>query len=136
YFLPHKGTADVWVQTTDGRKMFIPKGIHILLDIWHANRHEDHWGTAVTGHPALSFVPERWAAIEARERCPKDLMHFGFGFGARICPGQHLGQLETALVVGAFVKLFAFKSPMAEYQAAAGVSTKPRDGTFIELAPR
>jgi cytochrome P450 len=136
YFLPRRGTADVWVQTTDGRKMFIPTGVHILLDVWHANRHEDHWGTAVTGHPALSFVPERWAQMEARGRMSKDLMHFGFGFGARICPGQHLGQLEAALVVGAFVKLFAFRSLTTEYQATAGVSTKPRDGTLVELELR
>lgn len=136
YFLPRKGTADVWVETTDGRKMFIPKGVHILLDIWHANRHEDHWGIAATGHPALSFVPERWAEMEDRGETAKDRMHFGFGFGARICPGQHLGQLETALVVGAFVKLFAFKSPTAEYQAMAGVSTKPGDGTLVELTLR
>ena len=136
YFLPRKGTADVWVQTTDGRKMFIPKGIHILLDIWDANRHEDHWGIKVTGHPALSFVPERWADVEAKGQSAKDLMHFGFGFGARICPGQHLGQLEAALVVGAFVKLFTFKSLTPDYQALAGVSTKPRDGTLVELALR
>ena len=63
-------------------------------------------------------------------------MHFGFGFGARICPGQHLGQLETALVVGALVKFFTFTSPTAEYRANAGVSTKPRDGTLVDLALR
>jgi cytochrome P450 len=136
YFLPRRGTADVWVETRGGNKLFIPKGIHILLDIWHANRHEDHWGVAATGHPALSFVPERWVDIAARRKSPKDLMHFGFGHGARICPGQHLGQLETALVVGAFVKLFTFKAPAAKYDAMAGVSTKPRDGTLVDLALR
>ena len=136
YFLPRQGTADVWVQTTDSRRMFIPKGVHLLLDVWHANRHEDHWGVAKTGHPALDFVPQRWAEIEAREQVSKDLMHFGFGFGARICPGQHLGQLETALVVGALVKLFTFKAPTTDYQANAGVSTKPRDGTLVDLVLR
>ena len=33
YFLPRQGTVDVWVETTDGRRLFIPKGIHILLDV-------------------------------------------------------------------------------------------------------
>jgi cytochrome P450 len=136
YFLPRRGTEDTWVETTDGRKLFIPKGIHLLLDVWHANRHEDHWGTAVTGYPALNFVPERWAEMESRGLTAKDMMHFGFGFGARTCPGQHLGQLETALVVGAFSKLFAFKAPTAEYEAMAGVSTKPLDGTMVELTLR
>jgi cytochrome P450 len=140
YFLPRRGTADVWVETTDGRKMFIPRGVHLLLDVWHANRHEDHWGVTKTGHPALAFAPQRWAKIEARQAggaaMAKDLMHFGFGFGARICPGQHLGQLETALVVGALVKLFTFTSPTTDYQANAGVSTKPRDGTVVDLVLR
>jgi cytochrome P450 len=136
YFLPRRGTADVSVETTDGRKMFIPKGAHLLLDVWHANRHEDHWGVAKTGHSALDFAPQRWAEIEAREQVSKDLMHFGFGFGARICPGQHLGQLETALVVGALVKLFTFKAPTTDYHVKAGVSTKPSDGTLVDLALR
>jgi cytochrome P450 len=136
YFLPRRGTADVWVRTTDGRRLFIPKGIHLLLDVWHANRHDDHWGVAKTGYPALQFAPERWAAIDAREDVPKDLMHFGFGFGARICPGQHLGQLETALVVGALVKLFTFKAPTTDYRAKAGVSTKPLDETLVDMVLR
>ena len=136
YFLPRQGTADVWVQTTDSRRMFIPKGVHLLLDVWHANRHEDHWGIARTGHSALRFAPQRWAEMDAREDLPKDLMHFGFGFGARICPGQHLGQLESALVVGALVKLFTFTAPTPDYQAKAGVSTKPLDGTLVDLTLR
>lgn len=136
YFLPRRGTSDVWIETRHGGKLFIPKGIHILLDIWHANRHEDHWGMAATGYPALSFVPERWKNIESRRQSSKDLMHFGFGHGARICPGQHLGQLEAALVVGAFVKLFTFRSTTPEYGVTAGVSTKPGDGTLVELALR
>ena len=136
YFLPRQGTADVWVQTTDGRRMFIPKGVHLLLDVWHANRHEDHWGVARTGHPALRFAPQRWAEMDAREDVPKDLMHFGFGFGARICPGQHIGQLECALVVGALVKLFTFTAPTPDYHAKAGVSTKPSDGTRVDLTLR
>ena len=86
YFLPRQGTADVWVETTDARRMFIPRGVHLLLDVWHANRHEDHWGVARTGHPALRFAPQRWADLDAREEVPKDLMHFGFGFGADL-PG-------------------------------------------------
>jgi cytochrome P450 len=136
YFLPRQGTADLWVETTDSRRMFIPQGVHLLLDVWHANRHEDHWGVAKTGYPALRFTPQRWAEIDAREDVPKDLMHFGFGFGARICPGQHLGQLETALVVGAIVKLFTFSAPALDYKAKAGVSTKPMDGTLVELTMR
>jgi cytochrome P450 len=136
YFLPRRASADTWIGTADGRKLFIPHGTHILLDVWHTNRHEDHWGVSVTGHPALDFVPERWEELSAQGRGSKELLHFGFGHGPRVCPGKHLGQLEVALVVGAFVKLFRFKAVHTENQAKAGVSTKPLDGTLVELELR
>jgi len=136
YFLPRRATADTWIETADGRKMFIPQGTHNLLDIWHANRHEDHWGMEATGYPALDFVPERWAEMAARGRGSKDVLHFGFGHRPRVCPGKHLGQLEVGLVVGAFVKMFKFKAANAENHAKAGVSTKPLNGTVVDLELR
>jgi cytochrome P450 len=136
YFFPRRATADTWVETTDGNKLWMPKGTHVLLDVWHANRHEDHWGVAVTGYPAIDFVPERWDNVTAQDRGTKDLLHFGFGHGPRFCPGKHLGQLEVGLVVGAFVKLFAFKAVNRENPARAGVSTKPEDGVLVELELR
>lgn len=136
YFLPRRATADTWIETADGSTLLIPQGTHILLDVWHANRHEDHWGVSVTGYPALDFVPERWQALTAQGRGSKELLHFGFGHGPRVCPGKHLGQLEVGLVVGAFVKLFRFKAVHPENQARAGVSTKPLDGTLVDLELR
>jgi cytochrome P450 len=136
YFLPRRASADTWIETADGRKLRIPKGTHILLDVWHANRHEDHWGVAATGRAALDFAPERWSQMAAQGRGSKEMLHFGFGHGPRVCPGKHLGQLETTLVVGAFVKMFQFRAVNADYQARAGVSTKPQDGATVELKLR
>jgi cytochrome P450 len=134
YFLPRRATADAWVEAGEGRRLMIPKGTHVLLDVWHANRHEDHWGVAVTGHPAQAFVPERWEALKARGA--NEFLHFGFGHGPRFCPGKSLGQLEVALVVGAFVKLFQFRAVHPDNPARAGVSTKPADGVLVELSLR
>jgi cytochrome P450 len=136
YFLPRRATADKWIETADGKKMFIPCGTHILLDVWHANRHEDHWGVAVTGHAAAEFRPERWESVAASGRGSKEFLHFGFGYGPRVCPGKYLGQLEVALVVGAFVKVFEFAAVNEASDARAGVSTKPADGTLVELELR
>ena len=136
YFLPRRATADTRVETADGRTMLIPQGTHVLLDVWHANRHDDLWGVEATGHPATDFVPERWQEIAARGRGSKDVLHFGFGHGPRVCPGKHLGQLEVGLVVGAFVRTFRFKAVHAENPARAGVSTKPADGVLVDLEPR
>lgn len=136
YFLPRRATTDTWITTADGRKMFIPQGTHVLLDVWHANRHDDHWGVEVTGYPALEFVPERWENLTAQGKASKDVLHFGFGHGPRVCPGTHLGQLEVSLVVGAFVKAFKFEAETKENPAKAGVSTKPADGTFVQMSVR
>jgi len=135
YFFPRKATVDTWVETADGKKLWIPKGTHILLDVWHANRHEDHWGVAVTGYPAMDFVPERWEKLRTQDRA-KEFLHFGFGHGPRFCPGKSLGQLEVALVVGTFVKLFEFSAVNQENPARAGVSTKPADGVLVDMKLR
>jgi len=136
YFLPRKATAPTRIETADGREMLIPQDTHILLDVWHANRHDDHWGPTITGYPAAEFAPERWEKLAADKGASKKHLHFGFGHGPRVCPGKHLGQLEVALVVGVFVKLFRFRAVHEENHAKAGVSTKPADGTLVELELR
>jgi cytochrome P450 len=136
YFLPRKATADKWIEVADGKTLMIPKAAYILLDIWHANRHEDHWGEEATGYPANVFAPERWQWLADHGRDTKEFLHFGFGHGPRVCPGKHLGQLEVGLVVGAFVKLFRFKAINSLNLASAGISTKPADGTLVELGLR
>jgi cytochrome P450 len=136
YFLPRRATADTWVEAADGKKLLIPKGTHVLLDVWHANRHEDHWGVSVSGYPALEFAPQRWEQLREHAGGSKEFLHFGFGHGPRFCPGKSLGQLEVALVVGSFVKLFRAAAVNPENQARAGVSTKPADGVLVELTLR
>jgi cytochrome P450 len=136
YFLPRRATADTWVETADGRRMWIPRGTHVVLDVWHGNRCEDFWGEAATGYPADRFAPERWDVLAGQGRSPKEILHFGFGYGPRVCPGKFLGLLEVALVVGAFVKIFSFRAPTAALDVRAGVSTKPADGVLVDLSLR
>ena len=136
YFLPRKATADTWIETVDKRRMFIPKGTHILLDVWHANRCEDYWGVKSTGYPASDFAPDRWGVLAKQGHVSKEFLHFGFGHGPRVCPGKFLGQLEVGLVVGAIVRTFKFRAVNANSHAKAGVSTKPMDGTLVDLELR
>ena len=91
---------------------------------------------AIYRYPALDFVPERWEELAERGRVSKDMLHFGFSHGPRVCPGKHLGQLEVGLIVGAFVKLFRFNAVNSKNEAKAGVSTKPSDGTLVEIELR
>lgn len=136
YFLPRKATVDTWVEAEDGRKMLIPKGTHILLDVWHANRLEDYWGVKNTGYPASEFAPQRWDKLTKDGHVPKNFLHYGFGHGARVCPGTFPGQLEVGLVVGAIVRTFKFRAVNTDIRAKAGVSTKPVDGVLVDLELR
>jgi cytochrome P450 len=136
YFLPRWTTVDTWLETADARRVFIPKHTRIMLDVWHANRCEEFWGTEISGYPAESFAPERWSVLAEKGRSHKDILHFGFGYGPRVCPGKFLGMLEVALVVGAFVKIFRFRAVNADPKARAGVSTKPADGALVDLELR
>lgn len=134
YFHPRRATHQTTLDIAPEQTIVIPAGTHILLDIWHANRHEDHWGVQKTGFRADEFHPERWERLAEQDR--GDFLHFGFGHGPRFCPGKSLGQMEVALVVGACVKLFDFEASRSAAEAKAGVSTKPLDGVRVKLRPR
>lgn len=136
YFHPRLATVDTWVTLSPDERINIPAGTHILLDVWHANRHDDHWGVDTTGFPASVFEPDRWARLAAEGKGSNEKLHFGFGHGPRFCPGKSLGQLEVALVVGACVKLFQFSASPTSNAARAGVSTKPLDGVLVDLRLR
>ena len=136
YFLPRWTTVDTWIETVDGRRLFIPQHTHVVLDVWHANRCEDFWGAGISGYAAELFAPDRWDLLAQHGRSGKDVLHFGFGYGPRVCPGKYLGLLEVGLVVGAFVKIFKFSAVHPQVQARAGVSTKPADGCIVDLQLR
>ncbi|MCB1225951.1 MAG: cytochrome P450 [Verrucomicrobiales bacterium] len=136
YFLPRRATVDTWVETADHRRMWIPRGTHLRLDVWNANRCEVFWGKDVTGYAADVFAPERWDEMKKRGLSAKEMLHFGFGYGPRFCPGRSLGLLEVGLVVGAMVKLFRFSAAYPDTPARAGVSTKPGDGVLVDLELR
>jgi cytochrome P450 len=133
YFLPRRATVDTWIETPEHRKLFLPKGAHVVLDVWHANRCEDFWGSEVTGFPAGTFAPQRWEALASKQGASRANLHFGFGHGPRYCPGRSLGLLEVGLVVGAMVKLFRFAAIGGAVAPRAGVSTKPADGVLVDL---
>ncbi len=136
YFLPRVATADTWVTLDDGRKLMVPKGTHVVLDVWNANRCEEFWGMAATGFAADAYEPERWRRLRDSGKNPADWLHFGFGHGARVCPGKFLGTLEVGLVVGGLVKLFEVWATQEPAKPMAGVSTKPADRTRVHLRRR
>ncbi len=136
YFHPRCAVTETVVRLPSDETLTIPAGTHILLDVWHANRHDDHWGEAISGYAAETFAPDRWSVLASRGMAPNERPHFGFGFGPRFCPGKSLGQMEVALVVGACVKLFEISASGPTPDPRVGVSTKPSDGVRVRIRER
>ncbi|KAG2099605.1 cytochrome P450 [Suillus discolor] len=89
----HRASEDiVW------RNYLIPAGATVI---------GNHW--AIANDPEVfpepqTFNPQRWIGDAGRVR--DDLRFFTFGFGRRVCPGQHLANrsvfVNTALILWAF----------------------------------
>ncbi len=137
YFLPRVAVRDATVTTSKGT-VIVPRGTHLVLGTYHANRSEAHWGVAATGHPATAFAPERWDAADlaARGRSPKDNLHFGFGHGPRVCIGKHFSEAEAFVCLTLFLRRFEFTAVGPAPEADSGVSTRPRDKVEVELSLR
>lgn len=90
---PHKATEDIAWQN-----YVIPKGATVVGNIWSICR-----DPTVFPKPE-HFDPQRWLTPEGKIR--DDLKVYAFGFGRRVCPGQHLASasvfINTLLVLWAF----------------------------------
>ncbi|KAK0197734.1 cytochrome P450 [Armillaria mellea] len=89
----HRATRDVF-----WKNYCIPKGTVVT---------GNHW--SICRDPALfedpdNFNPDRW--LDDLGRIKDDIPFFNFGFGRRVCPGQHVADksmfINTALILWAF----------------------------------
>ena len=137
YFLPRVALRDTTVTTSRGT-LTIPAETHLILATYHANRCENYWGVAATGYPATAFVPERWDAANMAKhgRTPRDNMHFGFGYGPRVCIGKHFSEAEAFVCLTLFLRRFAFRAAHPTLEADSGISTRPKDKVDLILSLR
>ncbi|CAA7262152.1 unnamed protein product [Cyclocybe aegerita] len=90
---PHKAMKDiVW------NNYLIPKGATVSGNVWSVGRDPAYFPDPE------KFDPQRWLNTEGKIK--DDLRSFTFGFGRRVCPGQHLATtsvfLNTSLLFWAF----------------------------------
>ncbi|KAG1874405.1 cytochrome P450 [Suillus subluteus] len=88
--IPHRTTQE------DYR---IPAGTTVFGNHWAISRDPD-----VFPDPN-AFKPDRWLDTEGRVR--DDLKFFVFGFGRRVCPGQHVA--NSSVFINAALVLWAFR---------------------------
>ncbi|KAH7337396.1 cytochrome P450 [Rhizoctonia solani] len=125
------GAPHVCTEDNEYRGYLIPKGAIVLGNIWATTRQEN------TYPDAENFNPERFLD-------PKVPQPLAFGWGLRICPGQHFFRemffIEVALILATF-NIEKFKDgdgkvvePMQKADTNSGIS---RPAEFkIRITPR
>lgn len=76
----------------------LPAGTTVTGNHWGIHRDEGYYGPEVD-----SFRPSRWIN---NDRFNTNMKHFQFGFGRRVCPGQHVA--NNSVLVNAALLLWAF----------------------------
>lgn len=92
--IPHRTTQVVVFENYR-----IPAGTTVYGNHWAISRDPD-----VFPDPD-AFKPDRWLDTEGRVR--DDLKFFVFGFGRRVCPGQHVA--NSSVFINAVLVLWAFR---------------------------
>jgi len=112
----HKATRDVvW------NDYVIPKGATVIGNPWAIGR-----DPTIFPDPE-AFNPQRWLHADGTLR--DDLRSYSFGFGRRVCPGQHVANasvlLNTALIQWAFTVHRDPKHPIDDLAFTLSANTHP-----------
>lgn len=78
----------------------IPAGTTIAGNHWAIHRDSDYYGADVD-----SFNIDRWLTDNG-SKLNTNMRHFQFGFGRRVCPGQHIA--NQSVYINAATLLWAF----------------------------
>lgn len=113
----HKATKDlIW------HNYVIPKGATVIGNVWSVGRDPE-----IFPNPEL-FDPKRW--LDAQGQIKEDLKAYTFGFGRRVCPGQHMAHasvfLNTALIQWAFTIRNDPRYPIDEWAFTESANAHPK----------
>ncbi|KAM0788535.1 hypothetical protein ACM66B_001663 [Microbotryomycetes sp. NB124-2] len=88
---------------TEGRALFVPKGMRMSYAIYSTHRRTDLWG-----QDANTFDPLRWSADDERLKLFKSnpLAYTPFSAGPRICLGQAFALNEASFALVKFVSAY------------------------------
>ncbi|CAK9158967.1 unnamed protein product [Ilex paraguariensis] len=104
----------------------IPKGVILWTMVVTMHTEPEFWGPDV-----LSFNPERFTnGVNAACKLPHGFLPFGFG--PRICVGQHLAMVELKMLIASLVSNFSFiLSPKYVHSPALKLVIKPEFGVDL-----
>lgn len=92
---PHRTVTDIAYEN-----YIVPAGVNITGNHWAIHRDASYYGPNVE-----EFKIDRW--INQDGQLKPNMKHYQFGFGRRICPGQHVA--SNSMLINAALLLWSFK---------------------------
>ncbi|KZV20740.1 hypothetical protein F511_26586 [Dorcoceras hygrometricum] len=106
--------------------IWVPKGVNLWTMV--ATLHTD---TALWGPDALEFKPQRFENGIAGA-CKNPNSYVPFGFGQRVCIGQHLAMLELKMLFALILSNFSFTlSPKYVHSPVMTIIVEPKHGVYL-----
>ncbi|CAA0831954.1 Cytochrome P450 714A1 [Striga hermonthica] len=104
----------------------VPKGVNVWTMV--ATLHTD---TTIWGPDALEFKPQRFENGIAGA-CASPSSYMPFGFGQRVCLGQHLAMVELKLLISLLLSNFSFElSPDYVHSPVMRMMIEPKHGVRL-----
>ncbi|OAX32334.1 cytochrome P450 [Rhizopogon vinicolor AM-OR11-026] len=118
--LPHSTTtSDIY------KGYFIPKDVVVIINTWAMTRNEKKFPSPD------EFKPERF--LHEDGSLTDDKMRFGFGWGRRMCVGQHLADASMWISITSFLAAFSVHKALDEH--GKEISVVPKFTTGITIHP-
>ncbi|KAG6677892.1 hypothetical protein I3842_14G050800 [Carya illinoinensis] len=106
----------------------IPKGVNI----WTVSL-TLHTDPKIWGPDALKFNPARFAN-GVKGACSHPHLYMPFGFGPRVCVGQHLAMVELKILIALLLSNFTFSlSPKYSHAPTIRMLMEPENGVDLFL---
>ena len=74
--------------------VYVPGGTAVALNFAALRLRKDVWGSSPE-----EFRPERWTEADTATRAKMERAFYGFGFGKRVCIGQHIAWIEMKKLI-------------------------------------
>ncbi|KAI0739092.1 O-methylsterigmatocystin oxidoreductase [Daedaleopsis nitida] len=118
--VPHRTTED-----EEYNGYLIPKGYLLLANVWAMSR-----DPGMYPNPE-EFRPERYLRDSSINTDVRDPRKFAFGFGRRICPGQHYADASLFIVIASVLHTFDIAPPLDSEGKPVPLEAKFTTDTFL-----
>ena len=126
-FLVRKSATEFVHKSTDGSPdVVIPADTEVMIPMYLLNRDPSIWDNPT------KFDPMRWEG-KGEYTSAKDGF-FPFGYGARVCIGNTLAQLEVSVFISQLIRQYkVLKDPSFKLNILAGISLTTSNGVKVKF---